>query len=39
MNALIFILLAMLTSSNELEAQLPQTSIIEGDVYIYMITR
>ena len=35
MNTLIFILLAMLTSSNELEAQLPQTSIIEGDVYIY----
>ena len=39
MNALIFILLAMLTSSNKLEAQLPQTSIIEDDVYIYMITR
>ena len=36
MNTLIFILLAMLTSSNELEAQLPQTSIIEGDVYIYI---
>lgn len=35
MKTLIFILLFMLTSHNETDAQLPQPSIIDGDVYVY----
>lgn len=35
MKPLIFILLFMLTSCNKADCQLPQTPIIDGDVYIY----